>query len=165
AGVTTDAAGDVYFSGYLFGTMNFGGAPLTSVSGVDSYLVKLDPAGNHLWSMRGGGTGDQAAIGVAVDQFGNVSLVGIAAGSGSFGGAVLTSAGATDILVAKYDPSGNHLWSKLFGNSATQGVKGYTLDSKGNLLLTGLLFGPTNFGGGPIIAGGGEDTFIAKLSP
>ena len=165
AGVATDAAGDVYFTGYLFGTMNFGGGPLTSASGVDTYVVKLDPAGNHLWSMRGGGTGDQAAVGVAVDPVGNVSIIGIAAGTGSFGGAVLTSAGGADILVAKYDPSGNHLWSKLFGNSATQGVKGLTHDSKGNLLLTGLIFGPTNFGGGPVIAGGGEDTFIAKLSP
>ena len=88
-----------------------------------------------------------------------------AAGSGSFGGAVLTSAGATDIIVAKYDSSGNHLWSKLFGDPATQGVKGLAIDSQGNLVLTGLLFGPTDFGGGPIIAGGGEDTFIAKLSP
>jgi hypothetical protein len=74
-------------------------------------------------------------------------------------------AGGPDILVAKYDSSGNHLWSKLFGNSNTQGVKGLAIDSQGNLVLTGLLFGPTDFGGGPIIAGGGEDTFIAKLSP
>jgi hypothetical protein len=165
AGIATDAAGDVYFTGYLYGAMDFGGGTLTSVSGVDTYVVKLDPAGNHLWSMRGGGIGDQAAVRVAVDPVGNVSFVGIAVGTGTYGGPALTSAGATDILVAKYDPSGKHLWSKLFGNPATQGVKGLASDSHGNLVITGLLYGPTDFGGGPIIAGGGEDTYIAKLSP
>ncbi len=86
AGIATDAAGDVYFTGYLYGAMDFGGGTLTSVSGVDTYLVKLDPAGNHLWSMRGGGVGDQAAVRVAVDPVGNVSFVGIAVGTGSYGG-------------------------------------------------------------------------------
>jgi putative metal-binding protein len=164
-GVATDPAGNVLLSGYFLGTMNFGGSNLTTLGGADTYLVKLDPSGNHAWSIRGGGASNQSAVAVAADRFGNVSIVGVLTGSGSFGGPVLTSAGSNDILVAKYDSSGNYLWSKSFGDPASQGVKGLTVDSVGNVMFTGLLFGPTDFGGGPIIGAGGEDTFLVKLAP
>jgi hypothetical protein len=165
AGLATSAAGDVYITGSFLGTMNFGGAALPSLGGADSYIAKLDSTGAHVWSMRGGGPSGQAAVGVAVDPVGNVAMIGVMAGSASFGGPTLTSAGSADIVVARYDPTGKHLWSKLFGNSALQGVKGITTDSKGNVLVTGLMNGPTDFGGGPVTAGGGEDTYLAKLSP
>jgi hypothetical protein len=165
SGIATDAAGDVYLSGYFLGTMNFGGANLSTLGGADTYLAKLDPSGNHLWSMRGGGLSNQSAVNVAVDPFGNVSIIGVLTGSGSFGGGTLTSAGGTDILVAKYDPSGNHLWSKSFGDPGTQGVKGLTTDSAGSLLLTGILTGAVDFGGGAIVGNGGEDVCLVKLGP
>ena len=165
SGTAVDAAGNVFLSGYFLGTMNFGGMNLPTVGGADTYIVKLDPAGNHLWSLRGGGLSNQSAVACTVDRFGNVSFVGVLTGSGSFGGPVLTSAGSNDILVAKYDPAGNYLWSKAFGDVASQGVKGMVADSAGNLMFTGLIFGPTDFGGGPVIGAGGEDTFLVKLGP
>jgi hypothetical protein len=163
AGCATDLAGNVFLSGYYFGTISFGGATLVSTGGADSYLAKFDPAGNHLWSLTGGGPSNQSAVAIAVDRFGNSSFVGVLTASGSFGGPVLTSAGSNDIVVAKYDSAGNYLWSKAFGDSASQGIKAMTVDSLGNMLFTGLLFGPTDFGGGPVIGAGGEDTFLTKL--
>ena len=162
-GCAVDAAGDVFLSGFYYGTISFGGPTLITKGGADSYVAKLDPAGNHLWSLSGGGPGNQSWGAASVDRFGNSTVVGLLTGSGSFGGPVLTSAGSNDVVIAKYDPAGNYLWSKSFGDSASQAVKGMAIDSVGNVILTGLLFGPTDFGGGPIIGAGGEDTFLVKL--
>ncbi len=165
SGIATDAAGDVVVSGYFLGTMSFGGSNLTTQGLADSYLAKLDPSGNHLWSMRGGGPGNQSAVGVAVDLLGNVSIIGSLTGSGSFGGPTLTSAGGADILIVKYDAAGNHLWSKSFGDPATQSAKGLAADSAGNVLFTGIHGGTVDYGGGPLPGFGGEDVCIVKLGP
>ena len=167
SGVAVDAAGNVILSGYFLGTVSFGSptAPLTTVGGADCYIAKLDPAGTPLWSIREGGLSNQSFVAVAVDPFGNIGTVGVLSGSASFGGPVLTSAGGNDIVVAKYSASGAYLWSKSFGDPASQGVKGLVFDPVGDLLFTGLIFGTTDFGGGPVIGAGGEDTFLAKLGP
>ena len=165
SGVATDAAGDVILSGYFLGTMNFGAptVPMTTAGGADCYIAKLDPTGAPLWSLHAGAINNQSFVAVAVDPFGNIGTVGVLNGASSFGGPVLTSAGGNDIMVAKYSPSGAHLWSRSFGDPASQGVKGLVFDNVGDLLFIGLIFGPTDFGGGPVIGVGGEDMFLTKL--
>jgi hypothetical protein len=167
SGVATDAAGNVILSGYFLGTMNFGAptAPMTTAGGADCYIAKLDPTGAPLWSLHAGAINNQSFVAVAVDPFGNIGTVGVLNGASSFGGPVLTSAGGNDIVVAKYSPSGAYLWSRSFGDPASQGVKGLTFDNAGALFFTGLIFGATDFGGGPISGAGGEDTFLTKLGP
>jgi hypothetical protein len=165
SGIASDAAGDVVLSGYFLGTMSFGGSNLVAQGLADAYLAKLDASGNHLWSMRGGGPGNQSAVAVAVDLVGNVSIIGSLTGSGSFGGPTLTSAGGADILVVKYDAAGNHLWSTSFGDPATQSAKGLAVDSAGNVLFTGIHGGTVDYGGGPLPGFGGEDVCIVKLGP
>ncbi len=165
SGIAVDAAGDVYLSGFFLGTVNFGGSNLPTAGLADSYLARLSPSGGHLWSMRGGGVGNQSAVNVAVDRVGNVVMLGNLTGSGSFGGPTLTSAGNNDILVVKYDPSGAHLWSKAFGDASSQGSKGVTTDSLGNILFTGIGNGTVDYGGGPLPGFGGEDVVIVKLGP
>ena len=49
-------------------------------------------------------------------------------------------------------------------STGSQGLKGLTTDSQANVLFTGLLYGPTDFGGGAVIGVGGEDTFSVKLA-
>jgi hypothetical protein len=165
SGIAVDTAGDVYLSGFFLGTVNFGGASLPTAGLADSYLAKLSPSGAHLWSMRGGGVGNQSAVNVTVDRVGNVVMIGNLTGSGSFGGPVLTSAGNNDILVAKYDSGGAYLWSKAFGDASSQGTKGVATDSLGNILFTGIGNGTVDYGGGPLPGFGGEDVVLVKLGP
>jgi hypothetical protein len=42
-GVTTDAAGNVLMTGYLQGSVDFGGGALPSQGGDDAFFVKLAP--------------------------------------------------------------------------------------------------------------------------
>ena len=160
-----DAAGNIFLAGYNGGSMTFGAITINTGGGQDAYLAKLSPTGTPLWAKGFGSAGTQTAVAVAVDGAGNAAITGVLNGSTDFGGGVLTSAGSADIYVAKYDPSGAHVWSRRFGDAANQTPRSIGVDAAGNWLVTGFLQGPTDFGCGAVIGGGGEDIFVAKLTP
>lgn len=128
-------------------------------------LGKCSCLGCCLWSMRVGDEEDwQSGNGVATDAAGNVALTGTFEGSVDFGGGMLASAGGGDVFVAKLGPSGNHLWSKRFGDAASsQAGLGVVVDGASNVVLTGTFEGSIDFGGGSLTSAGGGDVFVAKL--
>lgn len=80
----------------------------------------------------------------------------------NFGGGVLTSAGALDIFVAKFDPTGAHVWSKRFGDAEPQDLSEVTTDA-GAVLISGRSQGAPDFGSGPLVSAGANDAFLVKL--
>jgi hypothetical protein len=84
---------------------------------------------------------------------------------GGLGGGSLTSAGGGDILVAKLDPSGNHLWSTRYGDASNQQATATAIDSADNVVVTGYLHDTVDFGNGPLVGPGGYNVFLAKLAP
>ncbi len=118
----------------------------------------------HAWSKRFGDATTQYGKGVAVDTDGNTILIGDFFGTVNFGGSTLTSAGHQDILIAKFDAEGNHLWSKRFGDVQTQLGVGIAVDPAGNIYVTGHFTGMVNFGGGALTSAGYYDMYIAKFS-
>lgn len=163
--VALDGTGNLYLVGSFDGTIDFGGGPMTSAGGRDLFLAKLGHDGTHTWSKRFGDAADQAWASVAVDGSGNVVFVGAFAGSVDFGGGPLASAGQDDIFIAKLDPSGEHLWSKRFGNTGPDGAEGVAVDGAGNVVTAGYFSGSVDFGGGPLACAGEADSFIAKFGP
>jgi hypothetical protein len=162
--VATDPSGDVIVAGSFAGTVDFGGGPLTSSSpGGDVFLLKLDPAGNHVWSRRYGGTLGQTAAAIAVDASGAVFLLGNFYGAINFGGGSLQSAGQSDVFLAKLDASGSPVWSKRFGDGGNQAGYGLAVDASGAVLVLANGDGAIDFGGGPLQGAGGSDVFLAKL--
>ncbi len=103
-GLAMDAAGNVVVTGYLKGTVDFGGATLTSDGQEDIFAVKFAPTGVHVWSKRFGDPGSQYYAIPGFDPAGNVVVVGGFADTADFGGGALTSAGEEDIFVAKFGP-------------------------------------------------------------
>ena len=87
---------------------------------------------------------------------GDVIVAGEFFGSVDFGGGALNTAGNSDIAVARFDASGNHLWSKRFGDFNEQRVTGIAVDDSGNPWLTGYFVGGLDFGS--------FDVFVAKLA-
>ena len=102
---------------------------------------------------------------VAVDPQGNVLFVGELEGQTSFGGPMLTSAGGRDGFVVKLDPSGAHLWSRLFGDAQDQYANSIAPDAQGNLALCGAIYGSADLGGGVLTATGDADIVVAMLDP
>ena len=148
--VVLDGSGDIYIagdtSGNLDGNINAGGA--------DVFLAKYDRLGNKLWTRLLGSSGDEGTSGIAVDGSGNIYIAG--GTSGNLDG--ITNAGSYDAFLAKYDSSGNKLWTQLLGSSGMEWTYYVILDDNGGIYLTGTtsgnLDGNTN--------AGGEDAFLAK---
>jgi hypothetical protein len=149
--------------------------PLPPAGGGNDILVaKLRwTDGECVWSHRYGGADDQTPTGLSVDGQGNVFLTGKFAGTITFvDGGTLTAvphdAGldATDTLVAKLDPAGNHLWSQRFGDSRTQNSTGIAAGTDGAVVL-GYFRGVMNFGAVSLKSAGDPnyDIFVAKLAP
>jgi hypothetical protein len=156
---------DVVVTGWFEDTVDLGGGPLTSVGGTDIYFAKYDANGTHLISRRFGGVDYESAVGIAVDGAGNILIAGAFEGTIELGGGPLTSAGNDDIFVAKYDPSGAHVWSRRFGDTGYDGGGPIAADHAGNVLVTGSFEGSVDFGGGPLVTSGAVDIFFAKYDP
>ncbi|MDH3197034.1 MAG: T9SS type A sorting domain-containing protein [Candidatus Krumholzibacteria bacterium] len=162
-GVATDPSGNVIVTGWFDSTVDFGGGPLTSAGGHDIYLAKFDSDGSHVWSQRFGDPSElQSGWSVAADVAGNVIFSSRFQGTVDFGGGLLTSAGGYDVYVAKFDPTGSHLWSQSFGDADDQMGWGLAVDAPGNVIISGTVDGTVDFGGGPI-TGGDTGSFAAKF--
>jgi len=164
ATVAADGSGNAVLTGYFFGTVDFGGGPLTSAGGSDLFVVKFDANGAHLWSQRFGDEEFQSGGPIAADDLDHIVITGGLYGTLDFGGGPLTSAGANDVFVAIFDSGGDHLWSGRFGDVDEQYGTSVAAYGAGNIVLTGVLAGTANFGGGPLTSAGSDDIFVAKFS-
>ncbi len=160
-----DPAGNILLTGPLVGTVDFGGGPLVATPAGDIFAAKLTGAGAHVWSKSFGNGFAAYGGGVGVDPAGNVFLSGAFAGSLSFGGAPLVSAGAQDVYVTKLAPAGTFLWSERFGAAQDQLSLSLAVDGTGAPVLTGYVYNAIDFGQGPLVAQGQSDAFVAKLAP
>jgi len=164
--VAADASGNVVVVGQFQSSADFGGGPLTSAGGRDIFIAYFDATGAHQWSRRFGGASDDEGYSVAFDANGFVIVGGRFRGKMSLGGPIIdTHTYFNDIFVAKYDASGNHVWSRGFGDTST-GVDdvAVTVDPAGNVVLVGAFVGPVDFGGGALTSSE-SDVFVAKYSP
>jgi len=163
--VAADDSGNVFMTGYFRGTVDFGGGDLVGAGERDIVVAKYSPTGAHLWSQRFGGLGVEEPRSVAVDPSGNVILTGKFEGTVDFGGGDLVATGFHDIFLAKYDPTGTHLWSQRFGGTGAAKAESVALDDSGNVFITGDFTETVDFGGGNRVSAGSNDIFVAKYSP
>jgi hypothetical protein len=161
-GLAIDAAGNVVLAVSFAGNVNFGGGALTTAGGNDIGLAKFTTGGMLLWGKRFGANGADNARGVAIDPFGAIVIAGDFANTVDFGGGNLVSAGNTDVVVAKFDGTGTHVWSKRAGDAGAQTASGVGTDAEG-VVATGTFAGAIDFGGGAMTTAGGNDVFVVKL--
>ncbi|WP_156040946.1 hypothetical protein [Chondromyces apiculatus] len=162
--VAVDAQGNIALSGGFSEAIDFGGGLLSSEGGIDLFLATFNPEGNARWHKGFGDAGDQIDIACAADGAGNVVVTGSFSGEIHAGGGDLESHGSEDLFVAKFDSSGEHLWSSRYGDSSFQGGWGVTTDSLGNILVAGVFTGGFDLGNSSI-SGAGNKGFIASFMP
>lgn len=115
-----DASGNIYITGFYYGTATFGSITLTSVSGTqDGFIAKLDPSGNFLWASSFGGSLAEWGNAITVDNLGNPIITGQFQGTTNFGGTSLTSLinpstsfSSFDVFIAKYNSAGTLVFVK-----------------------------------------------------
>jgi len=165
--MVTDPVGAVIVAGRFYGTVNFGGGPLSSVGGYSLFLVKYSGSGQHLWSRAYGGSGSIFPADLAMNAQGELLVAGYLSGTTDLGGGARTSvSNSKDIFLAKYAADGRHLWSKLYGGSGDDRATAVAVDSvTGDIVLTGWFNGSIDFGSGALVSAGGEDAFVAMVFP
>lgn len=119
-----------------------------------------------LWARRAGGVDVQHGNAIAAGPGGEVVITGHFRDTMSFG-EPLVSVGVeerTDVFVTKLDASGNHLWSKRFGDAKWQYGSAVAVDGEGNILVGGHFDGSIDFGVATLVAPVGHSArFVAKL--
>jgi hypothetical protein len=146
-----------------------GNVNLKSKGQTDALLVKLAASGDIEWIKSYGGRYKDTILHVAVDGNGNVYTAGHFADVADFGGKPLTAHGGSDndIVLAKYDRNGDHVWSKNFGNEFNDVAGGLAVDPAGNITLVGSFEnkGPISFGSGDEHTSLGEsDAYVARFN-
>jgi len=132
--------------------------------------VKASPlfiSGDFLWAKSMGASTAEEAYEITVDSSGNVYTTGYFQSTIDFdpnaGVFELTSLGK-DIFVSKLDRNGNFVWAKRMGGASEDVGNSITVDSNGNIYVTGYfegadaVFGTTN-----LASDGGFDIFVTKL--
>jgi len=173
--IKLDAAGNIFTTGYFRDAEDFDPSNsnnvLTSVAGNDIFVAKYDANGNYLWAKQMGGTGYERARKLTLDAIGNIYVVGsfdalvdFDPGAGSYN---LASYGMEDCFILKLNSSGNFVWAKRIGNSDFEEPSDITIDSNGNLFITGYFTYTVDFDAGIGItnltsASNYSDAFITK---
>jgi len=174
-GLTLDASGNVYITGYTQSTSGIAttGAYQTSFGGSwDAFLAKFNSTGSLQWATYFGGPNDDKGFDVTIDDSGYVYMMGYCgAGISMSSGAYQTSCGGGyDVFVAKFTNGGLRKWATYYGGSGNDDGNGIITDNSGNVYITGCTTSTSNIatsGAYKTSNSGGSsrgDVFLAKFS-
>ena len=175
-GVGVDYAGNVWVVGGFYPpSATFGSITIANrgAGNFDAYVAKLDAQGNYLWAVGAGGTDNDLANDVAVDDDGSAYVIGQFQDygpGGTFGDIVLPNLGRRygQCYVAKLTPAGAFDWvaTTSSGTSYSEFGQGVALDHRGGVYAAGTHTGPgIGFGATTLPGNPGAHTgFLAKLS-
>jgi hypothetical protein len=160
-----DADGAVIAAGIHLGVIDLGGEELsTGGFGFDAYVVKLDAAGNHVWSQTYPAPLDQVPRAMGVDAAGRSYIAGRFAGSVDFGGGVhVATSQAADLFLLALEPDGSYAWSKSWGGDGAEELNAIAVDADGNMALVGRFEQDVRFGGTLLRSSGAGTAFVVKL--
>ncbi|MGE3267283.1 MAG: hypothetical protein AB7P40_00955 [Chloroflexota bacterium] len=125
----------------------------------------------YAWAI--GGAGADEARQVAFDGEGNLYVTGVFSAEADVSPGqettILTSAGDTDIFLAKYDPLGRVIWAWSLGGPGADRATQVAVDPLGNVYLAGGFTGAVDFAPGEpeaiVQAVGARTGFLAKYDP
>ncbi|MBK7959014.1 MAG: hypothetical protein IPK03_13520 [Bacteroidetes bacterium] len=138
--IQSDKEGYIYASGTFMGIININGNILSSETGNDGYLFKLDTTGNLIWYKQFKGTSNISVNSIAIDSNNDVIITGTYQASVKFDIEIKTNntdlIRSTNAFIAKYNSNGNLIWAKNTGGIA-QSFKA-VIDQNNDILLTGM---------------------------
>lgn len=119
-----------------------------------------------------GGTGIDAAVDIGTDSLANIYVAGYFTGTVDFdpgsGANELTSAGDTDIFVAKYDSDGDFIWASKIGGTGADRPTAISVAADGAFWLAGSFSLVVDFdpgsGTASVASYGVTDAFTAKYA-
>lgn len=162
--IGTSQAGSSYIVGDFSGASLFGNTTGSAgFTGINIFLAKFSPTGVFQWASRAGGAGDDHGMHLVVDRFGNSYITGSFMESARFSDIQLTSAGGSDIFMAKYDGLGVARWALQSGGAKHDTGFAVTVDNVGTTYFTGRFQDSARIGGIQVADSGAGDFFVIKV--
>lgn len=162
--------GDIVITGYFLDTFGAGGSKaLTASGGADIFLIRLNSAGEAVWSRRFGGSFADKGNALAITPDGDILLAGNFQNELAYenGGETheIKSAGERDAFVFRIDSLGNVLWAESFGGSGHDEASRVIAGPGGDVYIAGTFEGTASLadGAGVMSAAHGEDAFLIAL--
>ncbi|HEX8971354.1 hypothetical protein [Oryzihumus sp.] len=169
--VAIDDIGNVHAAGKYDGAFNPGlGALPSPASSFRRWIWVAEYNGTTgapiAQASFGSGAGVHTPKSITVDATGKLIMAGSFTATLPFGTTSLTSAGGTDVFVAKLDPASSFTpaWAVRMGGSAADEGRGVAVNSYGEVVVTGLFNGTTT-GAAALTAAStaASDAFVLKL--
>ena len=170
-----DADNNVYVGGLFSSNCNFdteGLSPYFTNRGcVDLFLIKYTENGDVLWARTIGGVKNDNLTAMVVDAAQNIVFIGntntIALFETTTNDLIIQSH-EKSLLLAKYNPQGNKIWTANIGATGNNFSRSITLDKSGYLYVAGNYAGQADLNPEPGVQQGPKaavmDLFLAKLN-
>ena len=162
--VATNAAGDIYVTGYFSNTVAFGSSTLTGQGMDDAFVGKISGAGQWRWATAATSTSTSYGKGLAVDPTGGVFVTGSFWGSGQFGSTRLSSNSSDDGFVSRITDAGQWQWTTVLSSNYLESIVGIALDKMGKLYVAGTFSQTIYAGTFHVTSRGYQDVFIGYLN-
>ncbi len=124
-GVVIDSVGRVVVAGFHESAFDVEVPAPTPVEGPrDGFVFSIDDTGGSLWVTTITGPGSEEILGIAVDGFNDLYVVGSYESGATFGGVPLPPAAGQNGFVASLDDAGNVRWVTATGGSGSEVLHG-----------------------------------------
>ncbi|MBL4708884.1 MAG: T9SS type A sorting domain-containing protein [Flavobacteriales bacterium] len=171
-----DSHGNLFLTGAFQNQVDFNPNSsidtLSSIGNLDAYLIKIDSAFTFQWVKRVGGSMQDVALALELDNMHKIYLVGTFEGSCDFDPGIginqLIANNKQDGFVLKLDSLGNYLWVNKIGGKEDDQVVDVAVDQLYNVYVTGLFGDTVDFNRDTavlfnLIAQGNYDHYIHQL--
>ena len=171
--ITVDNIGNIYHVGYTvsLNAIALNGFQNTYGGGImDAYLVKFDSAGVRQWATYFGGSNNDYAYSVDLDNNGNIFVAGYTNSSTAIasGGHQNTTDGILhDAFLVKFDSLGIRQWGTYFGGPGVDYGISVAVDLNGDVIMAGQTTTSSGIISGGFqntYGGGAEDSYIVKFN-
>ncbi len=168
--------GFIYIGGYFSTSVSFdpssSSGNLISDGGRDGFVLKIDTLGNFSWVRKWGGANHQQINDIAANTTHEIVIAGNFEGTSYLNignsSTAATNAGAKDFFVTKLDANGSEVWTRTWGGTGNDEVKGITTSTSNEIILTGYFSDAvafdTSFSATPATSVANEDLYVLKLA-
>lgn len=163
--VAIDPKGNGVVAGSFSKELALGDSRLQSKGSDDMFVAALDRDGRRLWGRRFGGPDSDGVDGIAVDQAGNIAVIGSYRSEMEVAEDNLFSEGDVDIALIMLAPDGTPRWGRGWGSMGPDEGRAVAFDGQGNLFVLVEFSRIVDFGGGKLQSAGNRDLGIIKLDP
>lgn len=162
--IDEDSQGNLFVSGNTFST-DFDGRTNTYYGGdYDAFAMKIDPAGNIVWMVYVGGSGDERGRGIAVRPDGGILVSGFTTSTDFAGQTNSYIGGESDTFVATLNGSGILQSMTYYGGSGDDRGRVIVPGPDGFYYITGETSSSDFLGRQNEYKGGDFDAFVLRLA-